>query len=77
MAHKAGAPVIPLSIVNSNKVMPPGWMFASKASYGLAKVIIHDPVESVGKTEDELAAEVRRRMISGLPDEQKPLNEKA
>ena len=52
-------------------------MFASKASYGLAKVIIHDPVESVGKTEDELAAEVRRRMISGLPDEQKPLNEKA
>ena len=75
MAHKAGAPVIPISIVNSQKVMPLGWMFANRASHGIAKVIVHEPVESIGRTEEELAAEVRKRMISGLPDYQKPLLE--
>jgi hypothetical protein len=75
MAYKAGAPVIPISIVNSYKVMPVGWMFAMRPSYKIAKVVIHEPVESVGRTEQELAAEVRRRMISGLPEDQRPLNE--
>jgi len=27
MAYKAGAPVIPVSIVGAGKVMPPHWMF--------------------------------------------------
>ena len=76
MAHKAGAPVIPLTIVNSHKVMPIGWMFSSKPAHGLAKVIVHEPVESVGRTEEELAAEVRKRMISGLPEDQVPLDGK-
>jgi len=74
MAHKAGAPVIPLSIVNSHKVMPIGWMFAMKPSHGTAKVIVHEPVESVGRTEVELAEAVRTSMISGLPDEQRPVD---
>ena len=74
MAHKAGAPVVPISIVHSNKVMPHGWMFSMKPAYKLAKVVVHDPVESKGRTEEELAEEVRRRMISGLPDDQKPTN---
>eukprot|EP00429_Kryptoperidinium_foliaceum_P026601 CAMPEP_0176153418 /NCGR_PEP_ID=MMETSP0120_2-20121206/78372_1 /TAXON_ID=160619 /ORGANISM="Kryptoperidinium foliaceum, Strain CCMP 1326" /LENGTH=338 /DNA_ID=CAMNT_0017490477 /DNA_START=129 /DNA_END=1145 /DNA_ORIENTATION=- len=74
MAHKAGAPVIPLSIVNSHKVMPTGWMFAMKPSYKTAKIVVHDPVPSEGKTEEELAQAVRESMISGLPEEQKPLN---
>jgi 1-acyl-sn-glycerol-3-phosphate acyltransferase len=73
MAHKAGAPVIPLSIVNSHKVMPIGWMFAMKPSRGTSKVIVHEPVESTGKTEEELTEAVRESMISGLPDDQKPL----
>jgi 1-acyl-sn-glycerol-3-phosphate acyltransferase len=73
MAHKAGAPVIPISIINSHKVMPQGWMFAMKPSRGTAKVVVHEPVESKGKTEEELVEAVRASMISGLPDEQKPL----
>lgn len=73
MAHKARAPVIPISIIGSQKVMPTGWMFSMKPSRGTAKIVIHDPVESEGKTEDELAEAVRQIMISGLPDEQKPL----
>jgi len=73
MAYKAGAPIIPISIVNSHKVMPTGWMFAMKPSHGTAKVVVHKPVESKGKTEAELAEAVRESMLSGLPDEQKPL----
>ncbi|CAJ1946513.1 unnamed protein product [Cylindrotheca closterium] len=74
MAHKAGAPVIPLSIVNSHKVMPIGWMFAIKPSYRTAKVVVQEPVESVGRTEEELAEAVRTSMLSGLPDDQRPVN---
>jgi 1-acyl-sn-glycerol-3-phosphate acyltransferase len=73
MAFKAGAPVIPISIVNSHKVMPHGWMFAMKPSYGTARVVVHEPIESEGKTEEELVAAVRASLITGLPDEQKPL----
>jgi len=73
MAHKAGAPVIPLSIVNASKVMPPHWMFPFRSSHGIAKVVVHEPVESVGRTEEELAEEVRKAMISGLPEDQRPL----
>lgn len=73
MAHKAGAPVIPLSIVNSHKVMPIGWMFAMIPSHGTAKVIVQEPVESVGRTEAELTEAVRASLLSGLPDDQRPL----
>jgi len=72
MAYKAGAPVIPVSIVGAGKVMPPHWMFPLKPARNVAKVVIHEPVESVGKTEDELADEVRKAMISGLPEDQRP-----
>jgi len=72
MAWKAGVPVVPISIVNAHKVMPPEWMMPFRSSRGIAKVIIHKPVDSAGKTEDELAAEVRQAIITGLPEEQRP-----
>ena len=75
MAHKAGAPVIPLSIVGSGDVMPLDFMFPVKRSIGVAKVIVHEPIESEGKTEDELAEAVRESIISGLPDNQRPLKQ--
>jgi 1-acyl-sn-glycerol-3-phosphate acyltransferase len=73
MAHKAGAPVVPISIVGAARAMPNHWMFPFRPSRGVTKVVIHEPVESVGKTEEELADEVRRRMISGLPEDQRPV----
>ena len=74
MAHKVGAPVIPLSIVGAAKAMPYYWMFPFRPAAGICKVVVHEPIESVDKTEDELAAAVREAIISGLPDEQKPLS---
>ena len=73
MAYKAGAPIIPISIVNSHKIMPIGWMFAMKPARRIAKVVVHEPIESQGKTEAELVEQVRQAMIGGLPEDQRPL----
>jgi 1-acyl-sn-glycerol-3-phosphate acyltransferase len=75
MAHKAGAPIIPVSIVGAADVMPGHWMFPCRPGHNVAKMVIHKPIESVGKTEAELAAAVRRAMILGLPGNQRPLDE--
>jgi 1-acyl-sn-glycerol-3-phosphate acyltransferase len=75
MAHKAGAPIIPISIVGASNVMPSSWMFPCRPAHNVCKMVIHEPVESEGKTEAELAAAVRKAMISGLPAEQCPIVE--
>lgn len=75
MAHKVGAPVVPISIVAAGKAHPSDWMFPRRSSRGICKVIIHEPVESADITEDELAAAVRKSIIDGLPEDQHPLNE--
>ncbi len=74
MAHKAGAPVIPISICGAANIMPSYWMFPHRpAGVGGCTVIVHEPVESKGKTEEELATAVRESIIAGLPEEQRPL----
>lgn len=75
MAHKVGAPVICFSIVGAGKLMPANWMFPRRPAYGSMKVIVHPPIESNDKTEEELAKIIRETIISGLPKEQHPLNE--
>jgi len=73
MAHKAGAPVIPMSIVGAADVMPSYWMFPYRpAGFGACRVVVHEPVESKGRTEEELAIAVRESIINGLPKEQRP-----
>jgi len=52
--------------------MPPGWMFPMMAGHKVGKVIVHEPIESEGITEDELATKVREAIISGLPESQRP-----
>jgi len=73
MAHKMGRPVIPVSIVGSGKIHPPYFMFPCRPGRNVCKVVLHDPIESKDKTEDELAEQVRNAVISGLPEDQRPL----
>ena len=75
MAHKAGAPVIPLSIVGAQKVQPVYWMFPMMPSHRRVKVVVHEPIESKGLSEEELAQKVRQAMIEGVPEDQKPLED--
>lgn len=75
MAHKAGAPVVPISIVGAAKVHPAHWMFPCQPARNVARVVIHEPVASKGITEEKLAEKVREEMISGLPEDQRPVGE--
>ena len=72
MAHKMKAPVVPLSIVASGKIMSSHWMFPFRPGRNVCKVVVHDPIESEDKTEEELAQAVREAIISGLPEDQRP-----
>ena len=74
MAHKAGAPVIPVSIAGAVGVMPSHWMFPYRpAGFGACRIVVHEPVESAGRTEEELASAVRDSIVGGLPEDQRPL----
>ena len=55
-------------------VMPSYWMFPYRPAWNVCKVVVHEPVESKGRTEEELAEAVREAIISGLPEEQRPLS---
>lgn len=41
-----------------------------------ARVVVHPPVESEGKTEKEVSEEVRQAIIRGLPEEQRPAQQR-
>lgn len=74
MAHKVGAPVVPMSIVHANKVNPGTWFFPRRSARGVCKVVVHEPIESEGLSEGELATKVREAIIRGLPGDQRPLD---
>jgi 1-acyl-sn-glycerol-3-phosphate acyltransferase len=66
MASSAGADIVPLSIVGSEKVMPAGWVMPMRSSRSVpAKIIVHPPISSEGKDEKELSEEVRNERESG------------
>ena len=73
MAIKTGSPIIPFSIVASGKAHPANWMFPRRHSAGLCKVVVHDPIETKDKSEEELAELVKQAIIDGLPEDQHPL----
>jgi len=73
MAHKQNSPVVPVSIVGASNCQPSNWMFPCRPCRNICKVVVHEPIESEGKTEEELAEAVRRAIISGLPEKQHPL----
>ncbi|NLV31428.1 MAG: 1-acyl-sn-glycerol-3-phosphate acyltransferase [Acidobacteria bacterium] len=67
MAIKAGAPVVPVTILGSSAVLPPG-RYAVRP--GEVRVILHGPIETgrLGlEDRDDLIAETRRAIASALP----------
>jgi 1-acyl-sn-glycerol-3-phosphate acyltransferase len=73
LAIRAGVPVVPISIVGAEKVMPRG----SRGIHpGEVLIRFHPPVDSSGYTleeKDRLLDCVRAAIASGLPPELKPL----
>jgi len=72
MAYKVGAPIVPISICGAHTINPKWWMFPNQPARGLVKVVIHDPIEVEGMTEEEFGAAARNAIISGLPADQRP-----
>jgi 1-acyl-sn-glycerol-3-phosphate acyltransferase len=72
MAIKAGAPIVPISVSGSNKIMPKG-KFVMRP--GRIRITIHECVRTEGLTLEELEMivdRVRQAIISGLEEDEWP-----
>jgi 1-acyl-sn-glycerol-3-phosphate acyltransferase len=63
MALKSKTPILPISIVNSRRIQPPG---AYGIFPGTIEVIFHDPILTNRYDADELAEQTRKAIASGL-----------
>jgi 1-acyl-sn-glycerol-3-phosphate acyltransferase len=73
MAMEAGAPIVPVSISGSRKIMRKG---ESAMHPGTVRITIHPPVATQGcNAEDRprIMYEVRKAILSGLAEEEQPL----
>ncbi|KAG7362761.1 1-acyl-sn-glycerol-3-phosphate acyltransferase [Nitzschia inconspicua] len=72
-AVKTKVPIVPITIHHTHAVMPGNSYFPVQSGVGKLHVHIHDAIDTVGKTEEQLAAEVRTAFLKTLPLEQHPL----
>lgn len=75
MAVKAKVPIVPLSLANAHAVLPGCAVFPVQDGKGKLRVHVHDAISVEGKSEEEIAEEVKRALLSKLPLDQHPLDE--
>lgn len=76
MAIKAGAPIVPISVSGSSKIMPKG-KFAIRP--GRVQITVHSPVSTEGyglEDREKLMDRVRQAILSGLTEDERPAEEK-
>lgn len=73
MASKTKAPIIPITISHAHAIMPSNSLFPVQPGRGKLHIHVHDPIDSTGKSEDELAEQVRAAFVQTLPVEQHPV----
>lgn len=77
MALEAGAPIVPISVSGSSKIMRKGeWIIRP----GVMRIIIHKEVPTQGGSPDEretIMAEVRKAILSGLEPEEWPADSRS
>lgn len=74
MARKTGVPIVPLSISHSYAVWPAYALLPTQFGRNKLHVHVHDPIESKGRTEEELVELVQKALMSTLPSSQLPLS---
>mmetsp|Transcript_15611 Transcript_15611/g.43082 ORF Transcript_15611/g.43082 Transcript_15611/m.43082 type:complete len:348 (-) Transcript_15611:93-1136(-) len=77
MARKTGVPIVPLTISHSYSVWPAYGLLPTQRGAKKLHVHVHDPIESEGRTDDELVTLVREAFMTTLPTSQHPLSKKA
>lgn len=73
MAMKVGAPILPVSISGSSKIMAKGKFVIHP---GRVRITVHDPVPTEGHTLDDrqlIMDRVRQALLAGLAPEECPL----
>eukprot|EP00316_Scyphosphaera_apsteinii_P005100 CAMPEP_0119311620 /NCGR_PEP_ID=MMETSP1333-20130426/23150_1 /TAXON_ID=418940 /ORGANISM="Scyphosphaera apsteinii, Strain RCC1455" /LENGTH=285 /DNA_ID=CAMNT_0007316047 /DNA_START=139 /DNA_END=996 /DNA_ORIENTATION=+ len=73
MATKAGVPIVPLSICGTFSTYPSSAILPLLPNSKNLAVHVHPPIDSNGKTEEELEELTRSAIISKLPPESQPL----
>jgi 1-acyl-sn-glycerol-3-phosphate acyltransferase len=48
-------PIVPITMLNNYKILEMKGLFYGKAGPGIAKVVIHEPISTVGMTDEDLA----------------------
>ncbi len=77
MALKVGAPIVPVSVSGSNKVMPKGEFVIHP---GRVRITVHAPADTEGHPLDDrelIMERVRQALLAGLTPEEWPLDQKA
>ena len=75
MAVKAQVPIVPLSLANTHTVMPSIGLMPVQSGRGKLRVFVHEAICVEGKSEEEIAREVKEALLSELPADQHPLEE--
>jgi 1-acyl-sn-glycerol-3-phosphate acyltransferase len=73
LAMTAGAPIVPISVSGSSKIMRKGEFGIHP---GRVRVVIHDPISTEGCTledRERLMEEVRQAILTGLAEDERPL----
>mmetsp|Transcript_8512 Transcript_8512/g.11231 ORF Transcript_8512/g.11231 Transcript_8512/m.11231 type:complete len:380 (+) Transcript_8512:148-1287(+) len=76
MARKTGVPIVPLTISHSYSIWPAYGLLPIQRGGKKLHVHVHDPIESKGRTEEELVKMVRDAFCSTLPECQLPAQTK-
>lgn len=77
MALKAGATIVPVSLSGGRRIMRKG---DPAIHPGTIRITFHDPIRTEGRSiddRDKLVEEVRQALLSGLADEEWPLEDLA
>lgn len=64
IAAKTNAPVVPITLIGTGQIMPPGW--EGIVNPGSVKVVIHKPID--GNDAEMLCKEARKAIASVLTE---------
>lgn len=68
LAQEVGVPVVPITLLDTDQLLPKGSVFPGKAK---VRIIVHPPISPVGLTVDALMLRAREAIASTLPPERR------
>ena len=73
MAVKSKVPIVPISLSNTNAVMPGNSLFPVQPGAGKLHIHVHECIDTDGLSEAEIADKVREALLSKMPECQHPI----